>query len=35
KSGALLIASSEGVQYSIPDMMALDRPSRRLLERFL
>lgn len=35
KSGALLIASSEGVQYSIPDMAALDRPSRRLLERFL
>ncbi|MFZ2388674.1 MAG: DUF1854 domain-containing protein [Polaromonas sp.] len=35
KSGALLIASSEGVQYSIPDMTALDRPSRRLLERFL
>ena len=35
KGGALLIAASEGVQYSIPDMTALDRPSRRLLERFL
>ena len=32
---ALLIASSEGVQYSIADMSALDRASRRLLERFL
>ncbi len=35
KDRALLIASSEGVQYSIPDMTALDRDSRRLLERFL
>ena len=35
KGSALLIASSEGVQYGIADMMALDRPSRRLLERFL
>ena len=35
KGSALLIASSEGVQYSIADMTALDRPSRRLLERFL
>ena len=35
KSGALLIGSSEGVQYSIADMTALDRDSRRLLERFL
>ncbi len=33
--GALLIASSEGVQYSIADISALDRSSRRLLERFL
>jgi len=33
--GALLIAGSEGVQYSIADMAALDRGSRRLLERFL
>lgn len=32
---SLLIASSEGVQYSIADMTALDRASRRLLERFL
>ncbi|ABM36325.1 cyanophycin metabolism-associated DUF1854 family protein [Polaromonas naphthalenivorans] len=35
KGSALLIASSEGVQYRIADMTALDRPSRRLLERFL
>ena len=32
---ALLIAGSEGVQYSVRDMTVLDRPSRRLLERFL
>ena len=32
---ALLIASSEGVQYSVRDMSALDRASRKLLERFL
>ena len=32
---ALLIAGAEGVQYSVPDMTALDRHSRRLLERFL
>ena len=32
---ALLIASSEGVQYSVRDMTALDRASRKLLERFL
>ena len=32
---ALLIAGSEGVQYSVLDMTALDRASRRLLERFL
>ena len=35
RSGALLIAASEGVHYSIADMTALDKPSRRLLERFL
>ena len=35
KNSALLIASSEGVHYRITDMTALDRPSRRLLERFL
>ena len=32
---ALLIAGSEGVQYSVRDMTVLDRASRRLLERFL
>jgi hypothetical protein len=32
---ALLIAGSEGVQYSVRDLTALDRASRRLLERFL
>jgi len=31
----LLIASAEGVQYRIADTGALDRHSRRLLERFL
>ena len=35
KGSALLIASGDGVQYAITDMLALDRPSRRLLERFL
>jgi len=33
--GALLIASAHGVQFRIPDPKALDRPSRKLLERFL
>jgi len=33
--GALLIAASEGVQYRIADMAALDKMSRKLLERFL
>lgn len=32
---SLLIAGSQGVQYSVRDMTALDRASRRLLERFL
>ena len=32
---ALLIASGDGVQFSIADMKTLDRASRRLLERFL
>ena len=32
---ALLISGSQGVQYSVRDMTALDRASRRLLERFL
>ena len=31
----LLIAGGQGVQYSVPDTAALDRSSRRLLERFL
>ena len=35
KGSALLIASSEGVQYSIADMLVLDKASRRLQERFL
>ena len=35
KGSALLIASSDGVQYAIADMTTLDRYSRRLLERFL
>ena len=35
KGSALLIGSSECVQYSIADMAVLDRASRRLLERFL
>ena len=34
-AGALLIAGGQGVQYSVPDMGALDRGSRKLLERFL
>lgn len=33
--GGLLIASSQGVHYRVRDRAALDRPSRRLLERFL
>ena len=35
KGNALLIASSEGVQYRIANTVALDRSSRSLLERFL
>ena len=31
----LLVASAEGVQYAIPDSTALDKASRKLLERFL
>ena len=31
----LLIAGSQGVQYSVRDMTMLDRGSKRLLERFL
>lgn len=33
--GALLIAGSQGIQYKVPDLRALDRNSRKLLERFL
>lgn len=33
--GALLIASAHGVQFRIHDVKALDRGSRKLLERFL
>ncbi len=35
EGGALLIASAHGVQFRIPDVSALDRGSRKLLERFL
>ncbi|WP_260602439.1 DUF1854 domain-containing protein [Variovorax sp. MHTC-1] len=35
EGGALLIASAHGVQFRIPDVTALDRGSRKLLERFL
>lgn len=31
----LLIASSEGLQFKVPDTGALDKASRKLLERFL
>ena len=34
-SSALLIAASDGVQYTVRDTNALDKASRRLLERFL
>ncbi len=34
-SGRLLIAGGQGVQFMVRDMTALDRHSRRLLERFL
>ena len=33
--GRLLIASSHGLQLMVQDRFALDRPSRKLLERFL
>jgi hypothetical protein len=32
---SLLIADRDGVQYRIPDLTALDKHSRRLLDRFL
>ena len=31
----LLIAAADGVSYRVPDSTALDKTSRRLLERFL
>lgn len=34
-NGRLLIGTSHGLNLAIPDMAALDRASRRLLERFL
>jgi len=34
-AGALLIASAEGIHFRVADRRALDRHSRRLLERFL
>ena len=33
--GSLLIASGSGVQFRIPDLLALDRGSKKLLGRFL
>ncbi len=33
--GRLLIASSHGIQFMVPDRFALDRASKKLLERFL
>lgn len=33
--GALLVTGAHGVQLRIPDLRALDRASRKLLERFL
>ena len=34
-AGALLIADSHGIQYLIRDLQALDKGSRRILDRFL
>ncbi len=34
-SGALQIASAHGLQFRVPDPQALDKPSRKLLDRFL
>ncbi|MDN3921257.1 DUF1854 domain-containing protein [Roseateles violae] len=33
--GRLLIASSHGIQFEVPDRFALDRASKKMLERFL
>ena len=35
EGGALLITSAHGVQFRVADTQALDRASRKLLERFL
>lgn len=35
EGGRLLITSSHGVQLEVPDRWALDKPSKKLLERFL
>jgi hypothetical protein len=35
EGGALLIGSAQGVQFRITDVRAMDRASRKLLERFL
>src|SRR5205085_4931147 len=35
ENGALLITSAHGVQFRVADTQALDRASRKLLERFL
>ncbi|MEJ8846639.1 DUF1854 domain-containing protein [Variovorax rhizosphaerae] len=35
EGGALLIGSAQGVQFRIADVKALDRASKKLLERFL
>jgi hypothetical protein len=35
EEGRLLITSTHGVQLQVPDRWALDKPSKRLLERFL
>jgi hypothetical protein len=34
-NGRLLISSSHGIQYQVPDRFALDKHSKKLLERFL
>ncbi|HEX2013519.1 MAG TPA: DUF1854 domain-containing protein [Roseateles sp.] len=33
--GRLMVTSSHGLQFLVPDRFALDRPSKRILERFL
>ncbi len=35
RSGSLLVADRHGVQYLIRDLAALDKPSRKLLDRFM